>query len=101
MRVIIALALILVLATTAEAGFFNRGRWGSVPPPERASGQYSDLKALIYKQNLDHFNPQDTRTFNQRYYVNDAYFNKSNPDAPVFLYLGAEGELGATWVGYL
>lgn len=48
------------------------------------------------KQNLDHFNPSDTRYFFQRYYVSTAYWNPSS--GPVFVYVGGEDEL---FPGYL
>ena len=38
-------------------------------------------------QSVDHFNPIDTRTFSQRFFVNDTYWK---PGGPVFLLLGGE-----------
>ena len=38
-------------------------------------------------QRIDHFNPQDLRTFQLRYWVNEAYYK---PGGPVFLMLGGE-----------
>lgn len=43
-----------------------------------------------FEQRLDHFNWEDTRTFRQRYFVNDQYF-KPGSDGPVFLCVGGEG----------
>ncbi|XP_020500048.1 thymus-specific serine protease [Labrus bergylta] len=42
-------------------------------------------------QQLDHFNPQDLRTFSQRFLVNEAYWRR--PDGPVFLFIGGEGPI--------
>lgn len=42
-------------------------------------------------QQLDHFNRQDVRTFPQRFFVNEAYWQA--PDGPVFLFIGGEGPI--------
>ncbi|XP_003968816.2 thymus-specific serine protease [Takifugu rubripes] len=42
-------------------------------------------------QPLDHFHPQDRRTFPQRFFVNEAFCR--GPDGPVFLYIGGEGPI--------
>ncbi|XP_036932963.1 thymus-specific serine protease [Acanthopagrus latus] len=42
-------------------------------------------------QKLDHFNRQDARTFPQRFFVNEAYWQ--SPDGPVFLFIGGEGPI--------
>jgi pimeloyl-ACP methyl ester carboxylesterase len=46
-----------------------------------------------FTQNLDHFNPMEIRTFQQRYYTNDIYWNKGT--GPVFLYINGEGPVYA------
>jgi len=40
-------------------------------------------------QLIDHYNPQDGRTFSQRYWVVDEFFSPG-PNAPIFLYLCGE-----------
>ncbi|KAI4814836.1 hypothetical protein KUCAC02_005023 [Chaenocephalus aceratus] len=40
-------------------------------------------------QQLDHFNRQDAKTFPQRFFVNEAFWQR--PDGPVFLFIGGEG----------
>ncbi|XP_071327989.1 thymus-specific serine protease [Trachinotus anak] len=42
-------------------------------------------------QPLDHFNRQDTSTFPQKFFVNEAYWQR--PDGPVFLFIGGEGPI--------
>uniref|UniRef100_A0A8D0A934 Thymus-specific serine protease n=1 Tax=Sander lucioperca TaxID=283035 RepID=A0A8D0A934_SANLU len=42
-------------------------------------------------QQLDHFNRQDVSTFPQRFFVNEAYWQR--PDGPVFLFIGGEGPI--------
>ncbi len=39
---------------------------------------------------LDHFKPQDTRTFKIRYWYDDDGFDFNDPDAPIFLYICGE-----------
>jgi hypothetical protein len=46
---------------------------------------------LYLNQSLDHFNRQDSRTFQQRFFVNDAYWKGVESNAPVFLCVGGEG----------
>jgi len=38
-----------------------------------------DLRLIRKQKKLDHFNFQDTRTFKQRYYVDDQYWNGTGP----------------------
>lgn len=48
------------------------------------------------RQDLDHFNPSDTRYFYQRYYISTEYWDSTY--GPVFVYVGGEDEL---FPGYL
>jgi thymus-specific serine protease len=50
---------------------------------------YDSVEEILFAQKLDHFNPQDSVTFNQRYFVDKTYY--TSPDAPVFLCVGGEG----------
>ncbi|XP_074535597.1 thymus-specific serine protease [Halichoeres trimaculatus] len=43
------------------------------------------------QQQLDHFIRQDHRTFPQKFFVNEAYWQR--PGGPVFLFIGGEGPL--------
>jgi len=43
-----------------------------------------------FVQKLDHFHPEDTRVFKQKYFVIDRYFDG---EGPVFLYLGGEAPM--------
>eukprot|EP01112_Ceratiomyxa_fruticulosa_P005570 TRINITY_DN1624_c0_g4_i2.p1 TRINITY_DN1624_c0_g4~~TRINITY_DN1624_c0_g4_i2.p1 ORF type:complete len:277 (-),score=50.77 TRINITY_DN1624_c0_g4_i2:719-1549(-) len=53
--------------------------------------KYEDqsFPAQWFTQTLDHYNGADSRTFQQKYYVNDLYWDKDN--GPVFLYINGEG----------
>ena len=48
-----------------------------------------------FEQRLDHFNEAETRTWKQRYFINDEFHK---PGGPVFLMIGGEGEASALWL---
>ncbi|CAH1395060.1 unnamed protein product [Nezara viridula] len=50
-----------------------------------------------FDQKIDHFRPTDLRTWKQRYFVNDTFFNGSS-SSPIFLMIGGEGEASAKWM---
>ena len=54
-----------------------------------------DFQTFYYNQTLDHFNyrPESYTTFQQRYVMNFKYWGGANSSAPIFAYLGAEGDL--------
>uniref|UniRef100_A0A3Q1EJE8 Peptidase M28 domain-containing protein n=1 Tax=Acanthochromis polyacanthus TaxID=80966 RepID=A0A3Q1EJE8_9TELE len=58
-----------------------------------ASGQQplQHVKEAWIHQPLNHFNRQDVNTFTQRFFVNEAYWQR--PDGPVFLFIGGEGPI--------
>ncbi|XP_070620828.1 thymus-specific serine protease isoform X2 [Erythrolamprus reginae] len=45
----------------------------------------------LISQPLDHFNRQERRVFNQRYWINEQFWQ--HPIGPVFLYIGGESSL--------
>lgn len=45
-----------------------------------------------FTQRLDHFNPQNAATWQQKYYYNDTFYV---PGGPIFLYISGEGPLAA------
>ena len=47
-------------------------------------------------QKLDQFSDKDTRTWSQRYFVNDSLWEKEG--GPVFLMLGGEGPADPAWL---
>lgn len=82
--------------------FFLRGRprGGMLGSPKRSSHSLnSEISGpsdeLWYTQQLDHFNPADTRTWKQRYFVNDLHWKK---DGPVFIQIGGEGPADPIWM---
>ena len=56
---------------------------------KRLNEQNSNNVWLWYNQTLDHFNPQNTDIFQQRYYDIDVYWNPRS--GPLFLYICGEG----------
>eukprot|EP01098_Paradermamoeba_levis_P003215 TRINITY_DN1493_c0_g5_i1.p1 TRINITY_DN1493_c0_g5~~TRINITY_DN1493_c0_g5_i1.p1 ORF type:complete len:521 (+),score=181.73 TRINITY_DN1493_c0_g5_i1:48-1565(+) len=48
-----------------------------------------------FTQRLDHFNAQETRTWQQRYYVNDTFWDGTGP---VFVQIGGEGAISPSYV---
>ncbi|EFA76774.1 peptidase S28 family protein [Heterostelium album PN500] len=47
-----------------------------------------------YNQTLNHFDAEDTRTFLQRYYVNDQYYDYKK-GGPIILYINGEGPVSS------
>ncbi|CAL8110230.1 unnamed protein product [Orchesella dallaii] len=58
-------------------------------------GDPEKVQTLWYNQKLDHFTPSDTKTWRQRYYVNDQFYK---PGGPIFLMIGGEGEATDIWM---
>lgn len=86
--------------------FFHRGRprGGMLGSPKRtlkSSLRTAFLRSkspsdeLWYTQELDHFNPAESRTWQQRYFVNDLYWKKGGP---VFIQIGGEGPADPIWM---
>ncbi|XP_032401565.1 thymus-specific serine protease [Xiphophorus hellerii] len=55
------------------------------------SNSLQHVKEGWIHQPLDHFNRQNVKTFTQRFFVNEAYWQR--PDGPVFLFIGGEGPI--------
>ncbi|XP_069178530.1 putative serine protease K12H4.7 [Procambarus clarkii] len=75
-------------ATVAAAGLTRHGR---TRLPEGAQ----DYPELWFTQTLDHFNPTNTQTWQQRYYANESFYK---PGGPVFLMIGGEGPANSAWM---
>ncbi|CAF0704571.1 unnamed protein product [Brachionus calyciflorus] len=56
----------------------------------------NNITDLYYDQELDHFNEAESRTWKQRYWVNDEFFERES--GPVFLMIGGEGEENPIWM---
>ncbi|XP_023327712.1 putative serine protease F56F10.1 [Eurytemora carolleeae] len=67
-------------------------RQGLLPPPMT---NVPVPQESWFNQTLDHFKPGDTRTWNQRYWINWEHFR---PGGPVLLMIGGEGEANPVWL---
>lgn len=94
-----ATLLLCILAGSAVCasrfeGALNKGlRWRGVDPLEVFDGA---AQPQYFTQTLDHFDATSTRSFQQKFYVNDSFFDPSHPR--VLLFLGGEGPLGPSAV---
>lgn len=62
--------------------------------PATKKGLYGGYKEMFYEQKLDHFNVGDTRTYQERYLVNDEFWDKDGPNpGPILLYTGNEADI--------
>lgn len=52
---------------------------------------------LWFTQKLDHFDPLNNKTWQQRYQMNETFFGRKYY-SPVFLMVGGEGEISAKWM---
>lgn len=94
------LVLVCLIAQSSSLGFRNGrhmngflGQPSSMPTLQRSL----DVEDLWFEQRLNHFKPDDTRTWQQRYFVNDAFY-RNDSQAPVFLMIGGEGEATKSWM---
>ncbi|KAN0044793.1 hypothetical protein ACTA71_006316 [Dictyostelium dimigraforme] len=55
----------------------------------------NDPPVQWFTNRVDHYDPQNSNTFKQKFYVNDTYYT---PGSPVFYILGGEGPVGASYV---
>jgi hypothetical protein len=56
--------------------------------------------AQWFTQQLDHFNHQDNRTWSQKYYINDTFYNPDIP-GPIFFQFGGEAPISPFYVTLL
>ncbi|XP_070806093.1 thymus-specific serine protease [Pituophis catenifer annectens] len=66
-------------------------RWQLQSQFRPAMRNWTPAKEGLISQPLDHFNRQERRVFNQRYWINEQLWQR--PTGPVFLYIGGEGSL--------
>ncbi|XP_076248423.1 putative serine protease K12H4.7 [Calliopsis andreniformis] len=97
MRRFIQLLLIVSLINIGIAWqTFMRGRdkHGNLGAPV-LSKNYNLPQEQWFTQFLDHFNPSDSRVWQQRYFMNGDYYKKGGP---IFLMIGGEGTATAKWM---
>ncbi|KAG7159003.1 serine protease-like 1, partial [Homarus americanus] len=99
------LTLPLLLCLVGVSTVLGRRRRGSgfMYPPKHLLDASHLPPAQWFTQVLDHSEPADTRTWQQKYYTNDSFYK---PGGPVFLMICGEGPadpwwvVGAYWVNY-
>ncbi|XP_023014735.1 putative serine protease F56F10.1 [Leptinotarsa decemlineata] len=98
--VLISIAVLLCIVETGHCWrFFYNGRVVDKDYQNTKSWNLQSSPSKYerwFTQKLDHFNPNDERTWKQRYYVNDEFVNKQRNIA--FLMIGGEGEASADWM---
>ena len=99
---VLASVFLLIFTTDAYVPLFIRGRptGGLLGTPKVAKDfeeNFAPPSENWYEQRLDHFKSSDLRTWNQRYFVNDLFFNRKG-NGPVFLMIGGEGRASPVWV---
>ncbi|CAO1329149.1 unnamed protein product [Diamesa hyperborea] len=103
MGIKIAVVLVLslfVLEIHCWRGGFWKGRKfnGNVGDPTNFKHDNllsSSANELWFIQNLDHSDPMNTRTWKQRYFVNEEFYKLGGP---VFLMIGGEGAISEKWM---
>lgn len=97
MKTVLNLVLISVLVSfTSSLPRFLHGRpkHGLLGAPKLPQGSVLPPDMWL-KQKLTHFNYADTRTWQQRYFVNDTFYK---PNGPIFLMIGGEGTANPAWM---
>ena len=83
---LLAAALLVVALCDARSMTHLSSRTRSSPA---LSGAVPNTTRYFTQQLLDHFEPSDRRTWTQRYFVNESFFDPAT--GPVFLCVGGEG----------
>ncbi|KAJ1499901.1 hypothetical protein HMI54_011276 [Coelomomyces lativittatus] len=87
--------LLTILFSVSSAFVIPRGRANFLTSLAEKEGQFP--KEQWFTQYIDHYNKADTRTWKQRYFVNDTFWNPSL-GGPIFLQVGGEGAISAAYV---
>ncbi|XP_022286435.2 putative serine protease K12H4.7 [Crassostrea virginica] len=88
--------IFVLLNVVSSLPHFFRGRpkHGMLGAPKLPPGSILPPDMWI-KQKLTHFNDADTRTWQQRYFVNDTFYK---PNGPIFVMIGGEGTANPAWM---
>nr|XP_033332078.1 putative serine protease K12H4.7 isoform X1 [Megalopta genalis] len=93
---IFLLLFVNVINVTMAWRMFMRGRsrYGNLGTPILPEDQ-NEVEEQWFTQYLDHFNPTNALTWQQRYFVNEDYYKKGGP---IFLMIGGEGAISTKWM---
>ena len=96
-RLLIAVVLLLTICdcNASRSPSLLLYEHGMLLPPY--ADEQDELPEQWFPQQLDHFDPQNTITWQQRYFVNDSYWT-DKAKGPVFLKLGGESSASSWWV---
>uniref|UniRef100_A0A803L310 Lysosomal Pro-X carboxypeptidase n=1 Tax=Chenopodium quinoa TaxID=63459 RepID=A0A803L310_CHEQI len=91
--------LLFILSSPALAKLIPRFPSSIVRPEQLAQITNNDeakpYETRYFTQIIDHFdfNPQSYQTFQQRYLINEKYWGGAKKNAPIFIYMGNEGDI--------
>ncbi|XP_012279543.1 putative serine protease K12H4.7 [Orussus abietinus] len=91
---LVSVALLVDFGASWRTFTKGRARGGNVGAP-KLSKHYDLPPDQWIEQNLDHFNPTETRTWLQRYFVNTEYYKQGGP---IFLMISGESTARAEWM---
>lgn len=98
MKILIIFCLIIICNFDCIFGWrsFLRGKSknGNIGAPI-LSKEYELPEDMWFQQNLDHFDPTNMQTWQQRYFKNAENYKHGGP---IFLMIGGEGEANAKWM---
>ncbi|XP_023948748.2 putative serine protease K12H4.7 [Bicyclus anynana] len=94
--VVVILFKVIILVHCAKRFHLGRSKGGNLGLPGGVvHGKLPPEQ--WFEQKLDHSTPTDMRTWKQRYYVNESFYDFNNP-GPIFLMVGGEGPASAKWM---
>jgi len=97
MKPLLAILFAAVALTGCNAEYFRNGKHFIRNRERLNSHLATDVKTFWFNQTLNHFDPSDTRTWLQRYFINDTFYKDGGP---IFLMIGGEGEANPIWMKY-
>eukprot|EP00099_Drosophila_melanogaster_P013078 NP_001287406.1 uncharacterized protein Dmel_CG3734, isoform B [Drosophila melanogaster] len=94
MKLWLGISLALLALGQTHGSIFERTfkRIHEEPPLPTTQNRADVVQTLWIEQKLDHFDPEETRTWQMRYMLNDALYQSG---APLFIYLGGEWEISS------
>ena len=95
---VVLLCLLICCCNAWKRSLLLHGRLqhGMLPPP-RVEQAITVGEEQWFPQRLDHFDPLNNMTWQQRYFVNESYWS-DKAKGPVFLMLGGEGPADPIWL---
>ncbi|XP_032526594.2 putative serine protease K12H4.7 [Danaus plexippus] len=98
-RILSSILFLFLLTSFVQCGVnfrLGRSKHGNLGAPVGADKD-SLPPNKYFLQKLDHSSPTDQRYWEQRYFVNESFYDFNNP-GPVFLMIGGEGTADPRWM---